>query len=213
MLLVKTGYEVASKFRGKNVVTKIGNKKHQVYFKLYCDDMDIADCIKLYKENSNIVMLEYQGTDLGLMGVDLKGVYITKIFDFGTNISENDITDTIKYLQEGLTAIIRVPQEYKDMKFIYDMSNKYSNIRFCGGTVFCLDGCKLGCCGRDILDKKGIKYDATKYIYEGCCCALETLMDTDVELEEGSIIKKSGTGVKKTLKFQDLLYKNGRVSL
>lgn len=218
MVIVKTGIETAKRYKGKAVVTKVGNKKHQVYFKVYCDDVDIAECVELYKSSSNILMLEYQGTEGGLLGVDLSNVYIAKVFDFGTNIVEEDIIslrDT--QLPEGVVAVLRLPQEYCDMQFMYDMSQKYKDIRFCGGTVFCIDDCRLGCCGRDILNKRGVKYDTSQYFYEGCCCAAETFLDTDVELEEGKVSKKSGgkgsSASKKTLMFKDLLFNDCRAGL
>lgn len=220
MILVKTDYTTAKIYEFNSVKTKVGSKKHQVYFKVYCDDTDVNDCIELYKSSNNIVMLEYQGMVESLVGVNLQGVYITKVFDFGTNITEEDIIGIVQSLPDGLTGIIRLPQEYKDMRFIYNMSKKYLNIRFCGGTTFCLDGCRLGCCGRDILDSRGIKYDADSYMHEGCSCALETVLDTDVELEIGKLTKRSsntqrsgGTKKKKVALFKDLLYSGGTFDL
>lgn len=216
-VLVKVGYETANKFRGKGVGTKVGNKKHQVYFKLYCDDTNLKDCIDLARNSANVVMLEYQGIPLALENEDLHGVYITQVHDYGMNLCEEDIQDIIDTTPTGVTPIVRLPLEYNNMKFIYDMSQKYKPIRFCGGTVFCLDGCSLGCCGRDILDSKGIKYNENQYIHEGCCCALETLTEEDVELVESKVKERKsrastgGKGSKKTVMFKDLLYQSGAV--
>lgn len=193
MLLVKTDYETAKKYERTGVTTKVGNKKHQVFFKVYCDELTIDDCISLYRSSRNVVMLEYQGNLSTLAMKDIKGVYITRVFDFGNNITETDIQDAIEELPDGVTGIMRVPQEYSDMHFVYDMSQKYQNIRFCGGTMFCFDGCRIGCCGRDILDARNIKYDKSQYMFEGCSCALETMLSDDVVLEEGKPYKVSGS--------------------
>lgn len=218
MLLVKASFEIANKFKHSSVITKLGNKKHQCYFKLYCDDTDIDECLELARSSKNVVMLEYQGSLPTLTTKDLSGVYITKVFDFGMDINETDIEGVTELLPDGVTAVIKVPSEYTDMRFIYNMSQKHKSVRFCGGTTFCFEGCNLGCCGRDILDKANIKYDKSEYLHTGCSCAAETVLADEVELEEGRIYKtattskKSSTNKKKVL-FQDLLYQSGRLEL
>lgn len=222
MLIVKTSYNEAKRFEHSGVRAKVGNKKHQVYFKVYCDDTDVKDCIELYRSSGNILMLEYQGALESIAELDLNGIYIAKVFDFGTNITEDDVLGVSASLRDGLVGVLRVPTEYKDMEFIYNMSQKYSNIRFCGGTTFCLDGCRLGCCGRDIFEKRNVKYDDKQYFHEGCCCAAETVSDTEVELEECKVTKRVGTksssnngggGKKKVALFKDLLYSGGTFEL
>ena len=223
MLIAKTDYEVANRFRNIGATTKIGNKKHQVFFKVYCDDLTIDECLDLFRASRNVLMLEYQGNLSTLAIKDLKGVYITKVYDFGNNITEEEIKDVVEELPDGMVGIIRVPQEYSDMHFVYNMSQKYPNIRFCGGTMFCFDGCRIGCCGRDILDKNGIKYDKNQYMFEGCSCAIETVLADDIELEEGkpykssdgkgSGSKKSSKSSKKAVKMQDLMYQFGHFEL
>lgn len=211
----------AKVFENSGVRAKVGNKKHQVYFKLYCDDTDVKDCIDLYRSCGNIAMLEYRGAIESIEDLDLSGVYIAKVFDFGTNISEDDVEGVSSSLREGLVGVLRVPTEYKDMEFIYEMSQKYDNIRFCGGTTFCLDGCRLGCCGRDILEKRNIKFDSKQYSHEGCCCAAETFDSTEVELEEYKVTKRAGSSTKsssggskkKVSMFKDLLYSGGTFDL
>lgn len=219
MLLVKTSYTVANEYKGYIVNTKLGNKKHQVYFKVYCDDTDIDECLDLFRNSKNIVMLEYQGSLPILEMKDLTGVYITRVFDFGTNITEEEIKGVVEMLPKGVTGIIRMPVEYSDMRFVHDMSMKYDSIRFCGGTMFCFDGCRIGCCGRDILDKAGIRYDKTKYLFEGCSCALDTVSETEVVLEKGkpqtSTAQKTSRSAspRKKLLFHDLIYQSGKVEL
>lgn len=218
MLLVKASFEVAKQYEHSSVITKIGNKKHQCYFKLYCDDLDIDDCLKLARTSKNIIMLEYQGSLPTLGMKDLSGVYVTRAFDFGMDVNETDIEGVFELLPKGVTAVIKLPQGYTDMRFIYSMSQKYKDIRFCGGTTFCFEGCNVGCCGRDILEKYNIKYDKSEYIHEGCACAAETVLAEEVELEVGKVhktsqsTKKSAPSKKKVL-FQDLLYQSGRLEL
>lgn len=214
-IFAKVCYETALKFKGKGVTTKIDKKKHQVYFKVYCDDTDIQDALNLARISSNIVMLEYQG-DLSLLHqYDTGGVYLGVVHDFGMDITEADIAALLTELPANVILIVRVPLEFSNMQFIQDICTKYSNVRFCGGTIFCLEGCKVGCCGRDILEGKKIKVGNDTMMYQGCSCALQTYQEDDLELEEGKVQKsqgkKSGGAKKRTLMFRDLLYSGGTV--
>lgn len=217
-VLVKSNLEVVSKYDGKGVTTKVGSKKHQVYFKLYCDDSDIEECISLYRRNTNIILLDYQGTLQALKDADLNGIYITKSYTFGNNVNAYDIRSVVSELPENVVGVIKLPEDFSDMKFIIDMCEEYPNIRFTGGIFFAFDEARIGYIGKDILLKNNIKGDEARLIYEGTDCALDTFVDEDVELVEGRVKAskssgKSSTGgkKKKTLLFNDLLYQNGIV--
>lgn len=222
MILVKSDYDTAVRFEKTGCMTKIGNKKHQVLFKLYCDSLSIDSCISLYKRFPNVVVLEYQGEARELSIKDIKGVRIIKTYESGVNITKEEIEDISESLPEGVSAVIKLPEDYSDMRFIYGISQKYANIRFCGGMLFRLEGCNLGCCECDYLTKLGMKYDDSNYIYEGCACAVNAYNIEEVELEEGKPIKLSGhnrgsSGTKKqnkkTIKMQELLSQFGSFEL
>lgn len=182
-VIVKTSFENARHYRGKNVVTKIENKKHNVYFRVVIDDYTIDEALK--EVDSNILVYDYQGMTSNPTYANLSStnLYITRTYELGYDISESDIIKILELTPLGVTPMLKLPNDYKDFEFICNMSSKYSRVRFCGGILFCVDGCKVGCCGRDILDKKSIKYNDNDYIKTGCACALDVFSDEDLDLE------------------------------
>ena len=49
--------------------------------------------------------------------------------------------------------------------------------------MFNLEGCRLGCCGRDVLDSNNIKYPSDVLMHEGCSCGLEVVDEEGLEFE------------------------------
>lgn len=203
-VIVRTSYENAKQYKGRGVVTKIGNKNQNVFFKVIVDDFTIEDALK--NNDSNIVVYDYHGmvTNPVYLGIDSTDLYITKSYEYGNDISESDILEVLNEVPEGVTPLIKLPSDYKNFEFVCRMCDKYSRIRFCGGILFCAKGCRIGCCGRDILDNAGIKYSDSNSIKEGCACALDILSDEGLELsisEKKAKSKRkrssSGTGTKK----------------
>lgn len=214
-VIVKTSYDNAKQYRGKGVATKIGSKNHNVFFKAIVDDFTIEEALQ--NSDSNIVMYDYQGTTTNpiYLGIDSTDLYIAKSYEYGNDITENDIIEVLNEVPNGVTPIIKLPEDYKDFEFVCRMCDKYSRIRFCGGIMFCAEGCRIGCCGRDVLNDAGIKYSDSNSIKEGCACALDIMSDEGLELvvtekkvKSASKSKKASGGTakkQKTKMFGDLL--------
>lgn len=185
-VIVKASYETASKYANDRVISKVNNKKHQVYFRVPCDDYSLNSCIELAKNSSNIIMLDYEGLSMSPSFLALTqpvGVYIGIKIDVGMDLSEDDLIRIMNDTPLGVTPIIKLPNEYKNIRFVSDMSHKYDRLRFCGGTMFNLEGCRLGCCGADILESRGIKFPADEMMHCGCSCGLEVVDEEGLEFE------------------------------
>lgn len=215
-VIVKANLEQVKEYKNKNVSTKVGNKKHQVYFKVEVDDFSLVEAIEHAKMDRNVLMLEYAGSDNYLKSVVLAPSdifpYVGVSYEVGMNLSEDDITNALAEYPAWTTVIIKLPDEYKNLEFLHGMCQKYPRIRFCGGYTFSIDGCRLGCCGRDILEKKNIKVTDTDYLKDGCSCALQTLQFEDVELAVSAKAERSSntsgtksSAPKKAAKFSNLL--------
>lgn len=220
MVVFDATLDVASRYSDGACEGMVDGKKHQVYFRIDADDGDIVSCVEEAKRNPNIVAIRYSGTADGIRPVDLTGVYVTVSRDFGSNITESDILDfRDDYQGTGVSFVIRVPESYADIHFMWDMSQKYPDVRFCGGTVFCIDGCRLGCLGRDVLAKRGIRCDESAYLHKGCSCAARVVSEVEdlhckASKPKEKQIKQAKQATKgKKLMFRDLLYRNGRVEL
>lgn len=182
-IIVKTTLDTAKEFTGKAVSTKVHGRKYQVFFKVEVDDFNIEEAISHASRDKNIIMLDYVGTNDYITRVsDFKGVYIAWGRELGGEIDESDIAHIEDITPEGVTPIIKLPTSYNNIRFLYEMSEKYNRVRFCGGYLYSFDGCRFGCCGRDILSKLNIKFDDEDRVHEGCSCAIPVFEDSMVEL-------------------------------
>lgn len=222
-VLVRANLSDIFAYKGKNVTTKIGSKKHQVLFRVEVDDFSLVQAIEHSKNDKNVLMLDFAGTEnfIKSCSVDASGKipYVGVRVEVGLNLTEQDIVNMLAVYPEWVTLVIKLPDEYKDMQFLYEMCKKYNRIRFCGGHTFNIDGCRLGCCGLDLIEKLDIKVNNVNYIHQGCSCALESFDITDVELvvsqkaerssNTGSSKSKSKSSTPKKSKavFSDLLKK------
>lgn len=219
-ILVRTDLERQFEYRNKNVKSKIGNKKQQVFFKVMVDDFTLEDALVSARNDRTILMLEYVGSEQFIQSsnLDFSNVYIGIKHEVGNNVTEEDIEKLANSVPNGVVILVKVPDDFSNMEFIFNMSSKFSNVRFCGGHMFCFDDCKVGCCGRDILKAKDIKFDESDYIKSGCCCSLPTFDIADVSLEvslkserssNSSKSKSKSTSGKKMNLFKDILVLGG----
>ena len=191
-VLVRADLESVKQYRGKSVSTKIGNKKNQVLFRVVVDDFSLVDALAYAKTDKNIVMLEYQGSHqyLSTIAESYNGApdlpYMVVHESVGHNIDEEVLNSVLASFPQWCSVVIKLPNDYSNMEFIYNMSQKYPRVRFCGGYVFEIDGCRLGCCGRDIFEKTGVKYSNNDMIKEGCSCCVSTVQFEDVTLDVSS---------------------------
>lgn len=219
-VIVKADLATAKQYTGKSLSVKIGKKKFSAVLRVNVDDFNIAEAIELAKRDVNILMLNYVGSHEGIQDVNTCGVYVAWGIDVGSDVTEDDIQRLYDDVPDGVTLIVKLPEGYKNIRFLYDMSQKFDRIRFCGGSLFCFEDCKFGCCGRDVCNERGISYDDTEYIKEGCSCAIPAFEMDEVEfIATNSMTKTEKTAKKskpksnKTAMFSSLLYSGGKVEL
>lgn len=193
-IICKVDYATALKYKGMNLSTKYNNKKHKVYLKLIGDDFTLTDCIALAKASKNILMIEYQGlqsnaTYEGL--VENTGVYIGRVYDFGNNITEEDVEKIVASTPAGVIPIIKLPDDYKDLYSIYQFSKTYPTVRFCGGHLFAVDGIKVGAIGVDTLDKIQDKYPMDCFKLDDTEDVLEVVDINELEIDTTSKPEKA----------------------
>ena len=223
-LIAHVDYSTALNYKGLSLSTKYNGKKHKVYLKLICDDFTLKESIELAKGSKNILMLEYQGLDTNPVYSNLgnTGVYIGRVIEFGNNLTEDDLTRIVNDTPEGVTPIVRLPDDFKDLRFLWDMTKKFGKVRFCGGTLFSIKGVNVGAIGVDILDAHEIKYEPSSFMVIGTDDVIESVGIDELEITTSSKSeskgsskpKKSSSGKKKSptkpqVTFSSMLLKNG----
>lgn len=223
-IIVKTELETAKSYSGKTVYAKVKNKKNNAYFRVHVDDSNLDEAIAFAKRDKNVLMLAYYGQGGGFQTLteDITGVYVGWVVPVGSNITEADVARYSELAPTGVSVIVKLPEDYKGFEFLYKVMQKYKNVRVCGGTCFCFEECRFGCCGKDVLEKRGIKYDKEEYLKQGCCCALPVISDDEVSL---GVLSRSKDNTKSTAKpassakakkaqiFSNMLYSGGKVEL
>lgn len=224
-VIAVTDYSGALEYKGFNLTTKYNGKKHKVYLKVICDDFSLSECIELAKSSKNILMLEYQGMETFPMYTQLKkdvGVYIGRVTDMGNNISDEDLLALINDTPEGVVPIVRLPDDFKNLRVVSNLSEKFPTVRFCGGNLFSVKGVKVGAVGVDLLKSKDIKFDQSAYMLSCTDDVLEDIDINELEIETSSKPesttkqKKQGSGTKKqnkvskpSISFSSMLLKGG----
>lgn len=185
-IICSVDYGTAQKYRGKNLSAKYNNKKHKVYLKLHADDSNFQDCIELAKQSRNILMVSYQGMgswdEYGFLS-GARGVYIGCPMDFGVDVSEADITRAIEEIPDTVTPIINLPRSYTDLEFLWRVSQSHPRVRFSGGTLFAVDGLRIGEIGVDVLQKAEVKFGVDAYRLRTGVDALENVGIATLELD------------------------------
>ena len=204
-IICKVDYATALKYKGMNLSTKYNNKKHKVYLKLICDDFTLTDCIALAKVSKNILMVEYQGLQSNSVYEELTentGVYVGRVYDFGNNITEEDVEKIAEDSPKGVVPIIKLPDDYKDLYNIYQISKAHPSVRFCGGHLFAIDGVKVGAIGVDILDKLQDKYSLDCFKLDDTEDVLESVDINELEIDtttKPERAKKASSGGNKSV--------------
>lgn len=204
-IICKVDYATALKYKGMNLFTKYNNKKHKVYLKLIGDDFTLTDCIALAKVSKNILMVEYQGLQSNSAYEELTentGVYVGRVYDFGNNITEEDVEKIAEDSPKGVVPIIKLPDDYKDLYNIYQISKAHPSVRFCGGHLFAIDGVKVGAIGIDILDKLQDKYSLDCFKLDDTEDVLESVDINELEIDtttKPERAKKASSGGNKSV--------------
>lgn len=199
MLIARTDLGSIRDYLNGKVTTKYEGKIHQVFFKVICDETNLEECIKAAETSNTIAMIEYTGLIVSPVYLSQTATgtqYVGYVMDVGMNVNESELVHLMTSVPYGVTPIFRLPAEYKDMKFVYDMCKKYARLRFCGGNLFRLTGCRVGCVGADILESMGVKSTSLDYIVAGDdICPTVDASALDLDIKATKVSHKGVSGV------------------
>lgn len=199
-IICSVDYSTALGYKGMNLSAKYNNKKHKVYLKLNCDDYILEDGLSLARVSKNILMVNYQGIGTSQVYLGLTndtGIYVGRVMDFGNDITEEDIERLVINIPEGITPIIKLPEDFTNLRFIWEVSKKFPRVRFCGGKLFAIEGVKVGAIGVDVLDRVEAKYGEDAYSLGGRVDALEEVDISTLEIKASSKAERTGNSTKR----------------
>ena len=216
-VICEIDYLNAKKYIGKNVSTKINNKKHKVFFKVCCDNTNFIESIDFVSKDDNFICIDYRGlsdSDDYTHLSDNKGTYIIRVYELGNNITSDDVENVINETPKYVTPIIKLPEDFNDLRLIWEFSKHYPKVRFCGGDLFNCSGCRLGCCGLDLMRSLGIKEKNLNLDKVGCSCFCDVFQFEDLELivTNKKVAKRNTIKTEKSNKPKEKTVKKAKVS-
>lgn len=217
-VLVKCKINEIKKYLGKQIKGTLNSKEMVVYIRLLCDEFDVMDGLDLMSKYDNILLLEYIGNDFSPIYMNLTRETVGDNCIIHINetreITEKYISGVVDMTPSGVVPMVKLPQNFKDLELLYKLNQTYPQVHFCGGDLFVIKGCNIGCCNIDLLQKKNVSYDVDAFYRKGACnCALEVhdFKDikgiTNIQEEQKDTIEqqKEVKKVEKQVQFADLL--------
>lgn len=176
-MIVKLKYDDV---KGNTLKLGIDGKKVPVFMRVAVDQSNVIEAVAKFKTYKNVVLLDYTGDMQTLEGLDNTTPIAVK---FELETVDSTIDDIMGSVPSNARVVIKLPEDYSDMRTIEAYSNKYSNIRFCGGYFLRLEGCKLGCvCAEDIYKK--VSSSKVNLLCKGCACVYENVDINEFEIVE-----------------------------
>lgn len=200
-IICSVDYTTALAYKGMNLTAKYNNKKQKVYLRVDCTDDTLKPSIDLARISKNIIMLRYNGLDTNSyyqgLGSDTN-IYIGRFIEFGNDITEEDVARIESTIPPGVVPVIVLPSDFKDLYSLWKISKLHPRVRFSGGSLFSIEGVKVGAVGIDILDKLGIKYDLDSYTLNGGVDVIEDVDINTLDIDIKSKSKDTGNRIKST---------------
>lgn len=136
--LASCSVEESQQYSGKLVIpAEDGGKPGKVFLNILCEDGD-KSLLKLI--GGNVKCITYRGE---MIGFDEESFEDVPAGVFHEVMMENfSVDDTPQYT--GVTTLLRVPDNYCDMRHLYNICSKRSDVRIIGGNLLGVDGVRVG---------------------------------------------------------------------
>jgi hypothetical protein len=177
-MFLRLKYEdaTASAARGE-----INGKNVNFIMRVQVDELNIVEALAKFKGNKHVASFDYVGEPSFLKTIDIGNAIVIvskdiEKLDMNVDFIMNDLDSRIR-------VVFKLPNDYTDMKAIYDYSAKYPNVRFCGGNLIRLEGCNIGCIGQADITKK-IPDSRLSITSEGCACVMANIHIDDSDTVE-----------------------------
>lgn len=175
-MIVKLKYEDV---KGNTLKVDVDGKETMCYMRVAVNSDNVIEAVSALKGYKNVVAFDYTGDIQTLEGLE---TYNTPIcVKYTLDVVDNTIDDIMASVPETVRVIIGVPSDFCNMQVIEEYSNKYQNIRFCGGHFIRLEGCNIGCIGVEDIPRK-IHANRIKLECRGCACAYENTDINDFDI-------------------------------
>ena len=145
-----------SEVRDTGAKGEVDGKKVNFFMVINVDESNIAEAVDRFGSSKGVVAFKFTGAPEFLQDSTLIRS-VEKPIILSIELAEVNIIDIqqtmIKYPQ-NVRVVFTLPKEFINMRFVHDESKKYPNIRFEGGNLLRLAGCKIGAIGVEDIPRK-----------------------------------------------------------
>lgn len=129
-ILASCSYDESMQYNGKLVLENEEGKSDKVSLNIVVKDGDISILENL---KPSVKCVTYLG-DVDFSNAKIPQNRVFREFTLGDEIVEF----------EGVTPLVRVPDNYSDMRTLLNICNKYSSVRIIGGNLLNIEGVRIG---------------------------------------------------------------------
>lgn len=188
---------------------EVDGKKVNFFLRVGVTESNLEEALKKYTACKTIVGFDYEGSAEALYNLDLPAnrIFVTKeVADLGPGIDF-----IVKAYPDVVRLILKVPDDFVDMRQVGQCCTRFANVRVDGGRLLRLPGVRIGAVDQDDFVKK-VPESRVLLACEGDAGIMRSVDYLDVEnLEfyEGKISEKK---VREARPVKDTLGKLERVS-
>lgn len=194
MIFTEVGLTKAKEYRGKKLIAKVG-KKHQVALGIEVDNFSFNEGVEEYKANKNVLYLMYVGTLDALKLIPPQtGVNVCRVIQVGNDVDEDTIDSIVSEHPMWVTPCIELPSDFRNIKFVCEMCEKYETIRFIGGKLFQFPEVKFGFFSKELLENKGFSIKDEPLFYDNKKAIIDFVEENQLDIEVKEVKKSSRTG-------------------
>lgn len=153
-MLLKLNYDHALNTGAKG---EVNGKKTNFFMVMNVDETNFEQAIDRYGKTKGVVAFNFVGNPTFLQTSPLIGLSEKPILfeqDVSQGVDLVGVQQTMLALPQTIRVVFKLNEDFKDMRFVHSESQKYPNIRFEGGNLVRLAGCKIGAIDPADIPKK-----------------------------------------------------------
>lgn len=153
-MLLKLNYNHALNTGAKG---EVNGKKTNFFMVMNVDETNFEQAIDRFGKTKGVVAFNFVGNPSFLqtspsIGISEKPILFEQ--DVSQGVDLVGIQQTMLALPQSIRVVFKLHEDFNDMRFVYSESQKYPNIRFEGGHLVRLAGCKIGAIDPNDIPKK-----------------------------------------------------------
>lgn len=133
------------KERGSYAYVK--GKKNPLYLRICIDDSNAAEAVAKFSCNPYVTAFDYKGKNIQqFKDIDTRNkVVIGYLKGLDVVKDRAKIVSVLESVPECVRVVMKLPEGFKDMQTLQELSTSYPNIAFCGGKLIRIQGVRIGC--------------------------------------------------------------------